>query len=757
MNVMVPLEATDLTAWPIAPGALLLAGRARQPVPTAGIAQLERRQTDRGTFRAHSWSADDPAEGSAFIAAVRLPVSTVPSPGQSLTLESPTGGHITLRLPSELEGARNFAATAVQLVDTDKPRGAQLARFLFEILPPAAMSRLPAIGNMLAALFPALAVDDGCVELMGAIPGICGFLQGWGGTVTQNSQSPDGGVEALLVGDRVARCHLRIATFARPDIVMPATGMVLVADHASGHEPNNAGVLSTLPGLVHVYLLTDTALLRRVVVENRLLNPADSAGHLRDLLPSLTCAPAAADCLRRALRPRYEGRETLGEQPLPVRAAVDQALLLPPEPSGVPTCAYLTGWLFDPTNLVVEVSLCDNAGFRARLDVGWTRIARDDVTHALTREGFPPPPDDEHGFAAFAESKLAPDGPLHLDIAFRDGTCAFLPVTAASARDVTVRRRALEGTDLHKPSGLSVVERQLGPLFLALMRRPPNHGQTLAPLPKTNANATVPAIAMVVPLVGPPTIPRTFLSQFLHDPLAPDETLVLVCGAAWGPTALATLRRTVSFMNLNPRFVQAPEATDATAALDSAAATVPAESYLLLDAGTAGCRPGWRRTLRDASASAPPHSVICPTLVYEDLSVRYAGAKAITTNPVAPYVSVGRLLAGMPAALVDDGPPQPTEFGSLACCLVPRAVLSTIGGARTRLATDFGRETAFFLRLRSAGIACLWAPRAQVYAVEPAAVPAPGAAVSRLVDGWCLRAALETGLFTSKPTPSTGV
>jgi len=752
MNVMVPLEATELTAWPIAPGALLLAGRARQPVPTSGVAQLERRQTDRGTFRAHSWSTDDPAEGCAFIAAVRLPVSTPPLPGQSLTLESQTGGHITLRLPPELEGARNFAIVTEQLAESDKPRGAQIARFLLEIFPPTAMSRLPAIGNMLAALFPALAVDDGCVELTGAIPGICGFLQGWGGPVALDSHSSDGGVEALLVGDRVARCHLRIATFARPDIVMPATGMVLVADHALGHEPSNAGVLSTLPGLEHVYLLTESALLRRVVVERRLLNPADSAGHLRDLLPSLTCPPAAADCLRRALRPRYEGRETLGEQPLPVRAALDQALLLPPEPGAGPACVYLTGWLFDPTASVVEVSLCDNAGFRARLDQGWTRIERDDVTSALTREGFPPPSDDAHGFAAYAESPSAPTGALHLDIGFRDGTCAFLPVTAASARDVTARRRALEGIDLHKPSGLSVVERQFGPLFLALMRRPPNHGQTLAPLPKTNA----PALALVVPLVGHATIPRSFLSQFLHDPLSTDETLVLVCGAAWGPTALASLRRTVSFMNLNPRIMQAAEATDATAALDIAAAEVPAQNYLLLDAGTAGCRPGWRRTLRAAGEAAALPSVICPTLVYEDLSVNYAGAKSITTYPVAPYISIGRRLAGMPASLIDDGPPQVTEFGSLACCLVPRAVLGAIGGTRTRLATDFGRETAFFLRLRSAGIPCLWAPSAKVYAVEPAALPAPGAAVSRLVDGWCLRAAQETGLFAPKPTPATG-
>jgi hypothetical protein len=88
---------------------------------------------------------------------------------------------------------------------------------------------------------------------------------------------------------------------------------------------------------------------------------------------------------------------------------------------------------------------------------------------------------------------------------------------------------------------------------------------------------------------------------------------------------------------------------------------------------------------------------------------------------------------------------------------VPRTVLSAIGGARTRLATSFGQETAFFLRLRAAGIVCLWVERAQVFAVDVNGLSSPSTHVGRLVDGWCLRTAQERELFAAKPISAGGV
>jgi len=746
---------THVTAWPVAPGALLLVGRTWQSLPRSGHAQLENRRADSGPFRAYSWPLHDEPGGTAYVAAVKLPLGTYLLPGQTLFLtDSPTqlDNQTELRLPASMAGSEEFINAASALLEgAARAIGTGLAQFLLATFPPSATRRVPVIGTMLVAVLAELAVEDGCVELMGAIPGACGFLQGWGGPLPQDPQEADGSIEAVLAGDRVVRCRVRIATFVRPDIVPPSGGMVLVVNHPTDQGPDPA-VLAAFPGLEQVYLLTDTGVVRRTVLEPRLLNPADSSGHIRDILPALSCPPRAADCLRLALRPRFAGRETFSTQKLPVRAAIDDALVLPAE--GAQTgAAYVCGWLFDPLGLVNEVTLRSvgrsggQSAFAARLDEHWTLVERPDVTKALTEEGFPPAPNDLHGFAAYTVGAVRAGDAFFLDVAFTDGTCAFLPMATSAASDPASRRRVLQGTDLFKPSGISVIERQLGPFFLALMRRPPVHRPAQGSI-KTMLEPV--AVAVVIPLVGPPVQPRAVLSQFLHDSLRPDEALLFVCGANWGDGAMATLRRTLAFMGLDAQVLHAGDVDDPSSVLDVAAAYQPASHYLLLDPATSGTAPGWRQALRQAVESASQPAVACPTLLYEDLSIRFAGPSGLALSPIAPYASVTRKMAGMPAAfatsrLYSEGE---TVLGTLACCLIPNAVLHAIGGAHTSLPGRFGQETGFFLRLHAAGIACLWVPQASAYAPDVAdPATALEGEVGRLVDGWCLREAQQNGLF----------
>jgi hypothetical protein len=259
------------------------------------------------------------------------------------------------------------------------------------------------------------------------------------------------------------------------------------------------------------------------------------------------------------------------------------------------------------------------------------------------------------------------------------------------------------------------------------------------------------AVAVVIPLLGPQLPkgalqPRSVLSQFLHDPLQPDETLVLVAGATWAEGAVATLRRTLAFMGLAGHVVHADDVTDPAAALDAAAAAQPALYYLLLDQATSGTAPGWRQALRQAVETASKPCVACPTLLYEDLSIRFAGPSSLSFSAIAPYASVTRKMAGMPAAFAKAGPPVEGEpiVGTLACCFIPNAVLQALGGAQTALPGLFGQENGFFLRLYAAGIACLWVAQASAYAPDVADPAAQGHMVGRLVDGWCLRAAQQS-------------
>ncbi len=700
-----------LAAWPVAPGALMLLGWQETVPPAEGTAQLERRRADRGPFRCLTWPRT--AGSHAFLAAVRLPPATVPLPGQLLVLHGTETLPLLARLPAAFDPAPAFAEAAARLAGT---HGGSIARFLCDMFPAAALSRVPEFGEMLATFLSRVCVDDGCIELTGSVPEGCTFLQGWG------RPHPDGAdADLVLTGERISRHAAQAARFDRPDIVAPATGTLLVL-------PPDAA--ADLPGLTELYLLTGQGVWRRRLVERRVLGADESASHLRAMLPALRCPPRTADCLRASLKPRFEGRDTLHDRGRPVRAGIDLAV-------AVGGGCYLAGWLFDPADIVAAIHLHGGAFPPAgvRLDTTWTRVARMDVTDAFAAEpSLPRPQHHDHGFAAFAPpaSDAGRAAPLHLAATFRDGHVAFLPLTTCDGADAAVRSRMLASVDLHKPSGLAIVERQLGPAFRALKALHGTAETVFMTAPRPDARH-----AIVVPLLDEPVLPRMVLSQFLTDPLADDETLVLVCGAAWGAAKLDELRRRLAFYGLPASVLWAPAATGVADALAMAAKATRAADFLLLGPATVGASPGWRAALRAGAAAHGPLACACPTLLYEDWSIRWAGSAALQRLDTAPYVAVRQTLAGLPAAAAGVAADEST-LGTLACCLFPRAALALAAGGAARV-TPFGQEAGFFLSLAAAGVACRWVPAARAYAVDDATERPAEPSVGRLVDGWRLR------------------
>lgn len=713
-----------LAAWPVAPGALLLLGWQETLPPTEGTAQLERRRADRGPFRCLTWPR---AAGShAFLAAVRLPPATEPQPGQLLVLHGEETLPLLARLPAAFDPAPAFAEAAARLAGT---RGGSIARFLCDMVPAAALSRIPAFGEMLATFLSRVCADDGCVELTGSVPEGCTFLQGWG-----RPHAGDADGDAVLVGERVSRHAVQAARFDRPDIVAPATGSLLVL-------PTDAA--ADLPGFTQLYLLVGQDVWRRKRVERKVLGANESASHLRAMLPSLRCPPPTADCLRASLKPRFEGRDTLHDRSRSVRAGIDLAV-------AAGGGCYLTGWLFDPADLVAALHL-HGAAFPpagVRLDTAWTRVARADVTDAFAAEpSLPRPQHHDHGFAAFAPPAAGParPTPLHLAATFRDGHVAFLPLTVCDA-DAAVRGRMLASVDLHKPSGLAVIERQLGPTFRALKA-----SRGAAELVFTTAARPDARHAIVIPLLDEPVLPRMVLSQFLTDRLADDETLVLVCGAAWAAAKLDELRRRLAFCGLPAVVLRAPAGTGVADALAMAAEATRAADFLLLGPATAGASPGWRAALRAGAAAHGPLACACPSLLYEDWSVRWAGGADLQRLDTAPYVAMRQERAGLPAAGVAA---DASTLGTVACCLVSRAALVLVADG-TAGVTPFGQEAGFFLDLAAAGVSCRWVPDARAYAVDDPAERPAEPSVGRLVDGWCLRERLRVaGPAGRRPAPA---
>ena len=724
-----------LAAWAVMPGALLLLGWQDTAPPAEGAAQLERRRTDRGLFRCLSWPRG--GAGQAFVAAVRLPETTEPQPGQLLALHGTDRLPLLARLPAAFVGAGAFAEAASELAG---PHGSAVARFLCDMVPHADLGRCPALGEALAAFLSRVCVRDGCVELTGSVPEGCSFLQGWGRPLPDGAA---GGGVAVLVGERVSWHAVQAAQFDRPDIIAPATGSVLVL-------PPEAA--SGLPGLTRLYLLTSEGVWSRDLVGRHLADAEESAGHLRAMLESLHCPPGTAGCLRASLKPRFEGRDTLHGGARPVRAGVDLAV-------ATGGGCYLTGWLFDPADSIASVHL-HGAGLPpagTRLDAAWTRVARPDVTDAFAGEpSLPRPSGHGHGFAAFAPASTASPAetgrraPFHLAVAFRDGHAAFLPLTVCDGADPGVPARILASVDLHKPSGLAVVERQLGPAFRGLRGRPMNARVHAAEASRPGARPGA-RHAVVVPLLDEPALPRVILSGLLADPLASDEVLVFVCGGAWEAARLDELRRRVAFNGVAAVVLHAPGVGDAAQALRVAAAATEAADFLVLSAGVSGAAPGWRSAMRAAALAAGDAACACPTVLYEDWSIRWAGDADLGALETAPYASVRRRLAGMPAAAArHPAAVRAAGLGTLACCLIPRAALASAadGGAWT---TPFGQEAAFFSRLAAAGVECVWVPSVQVHAADEASEQAGQPGVERLIDGWCLREDLRDAARAAVP------
>lgn len=691
-----------LAVWRVQPGALMLLGRAPGTIPPSGAVQLA--PGSRGAFRGLSWPMTREEQGGhAFLLAVRLPDRADPPNGAVLVLRGTGGERLALRLPQ----AASDPAFGQQAARFAGAHAAPVARFMLDTLRPRADRDVAGVGTMLRAFLSQAAQPDGTIEIMAAVPDGCVMLQGWGARI-------EGPMQVVLAGVALPCFAAYAGEFTRTDTAAPATGIVL------GLPSNAAGALA---GIDHVFIVSERGLHSRNLVEHRLLDPVASVGHIRHMLPSLRCPAPMQALLREALLPRYEGRDTLCNNSHPVRAALDVAMAAPG------AGAYLSGWVFDPVRLLAEVHLCGADGLTERVDTAWTRLRRQDVVDAFrTTPGFPPSSDLDAGFAVSAAVAPVAGEALFLRFTFTDGNRAFLPVPTADLADPLARARLLSSVDLFNPSGPTILERQVAPLLSRL--RPAAH----PPARVVVQGPTAREHAVVVPLAAP-VLPRAFLSGFLQDPLGDAEQLVLVCGPEWDQAALDTLRGLVRFYGLPATILAAFGTAAPAAALREAARCTTAVVFLLAGPGASGRAPGWRQALCRAATGCHGAAFACPTLLYEDWSIRYAGAAELGFRDIAPDAPPQAQVPGMPAGLAASHAPVPAAIGTLECCAVRRPALAALDGAGV-LSTDAGQEADFFLRLRQAGLAGVWLPAVQVYAPEDA--EAQGQA-GRMVDQWVLR------------------
>lgn len=698
-------------AWRVAPDALMLLGWQCERPALEGIATLQRAGAQRGRFTRIAWPITaGPGEAYRFLAVVQAPGSEAQD-GDTLLLQGRrgTGDAVLARLPPAFLEAAEFGAELARVAPGSA--AAPAAGFLIDMFTPAAMSTNAAIRTMMLSFLGHVSTPDGCVEVLGGVREQCAFLQGWG-----RSLGP--AAEIIVSGATLQRHPAREAAFQRPDIVGPSSGHILVLPAAAAQS----GAVETL------FLLGREGIRHRPVLSTcRVLSEPETIGHIRDVLPSLRCDSDTHAVLLAALRPRYEGRFTLFDAGHPIRFNIDLAV------AGADAGAYLTGWMYDPAGVVDSVRFCRASGAGVRLDERWTRIPRPDVTDGFCKDPVLPPGDParhDHGFAVHVPPEAATGDGAHVEIVFRDGWCGFVPVPLAPVRTEAGRLRLLASVDLHKPSGVSVIERQLAPFFLRLADSAGS--PAVPPLPAHWSSVTV----VPLPVAEPP---RALLAHLLRDPLAGHEGLLFVCGENWSDTNVAALGNLARFYGAPSLAARVDGVANVRAALQAAAA-LPGIAYaLLLGHGTVGRTPGWRRALEDAARAHGQAACVSPTVLYEDESVRFAGCDGVTPLEHAPYVRLRRPLAGLPAGFAAPGRAVVTGGASTACCLIPRLVLDALPApAPAALAW----EPEFDLLLHLTAAECLWAPAVQVYAPdEPAPTDRPDRA-QHLVARWCVRARL---------------
>jgi len=199
----------------------------------------------------------------------------------------------------------------------------------------------------------------------------------------------------------------------------------------------------------------------------------------------------------------------------------------------------------------------------------------------------------------------------------------------------------------------------------------------------------------------------------------------------------ARLRHQMAFYGFGGALVVTAEPPGHFEALELGAAHGRGDLLLFLASTVFPQEPGWLWDLiaqlnADADAAA-----VSPTLLYEDLSIRFAGqsSRQEAGSGAAPRAG----LAGYPHHWLQADKAERVEAIAGECCLMRRDSFVAAGGFSREFAGPDFKAADFALRLVGSGAACLWAPMVTMYALDPEAPAEPQEywmKPARRVDAW---------------------
>ncbi|OWW04659.1 hypothetical protein ATY81_01350 [Rhizobium sp. R72] len=630
--------------------------------------------------------------------------------------EEETGARYTFapRLASAEEAAAILAESA-------GPQSAAVIDGLVDVLMAGNLSlrRLLTI----TAFLQAAHANDGFIELIGESHEGTTFLQGW-----SRGMAP-GPCRMSVVGTpSSAASQCAIAVFPRPDAPDGAPGFVGLIEAGLAARPRD------IEGLV----FRGRAGWRYAAAHprKRIIGPLETPEHVRSILPRVHGTPDVL-LLLRAVANSFAGEETVSSLPFPVRMGIDNMF----EADGGKLLA--SGWLYDPDAHVTAVRLRRRNG-AARLDEGWTRLDRPDVTNSFNdQQHFAPSTQGAqhaHGFIAHAQLPSEDHGaPVYFELTLRDSRRAFLPVRPTQLSACLAAWRQIGSIDPASCALPAIVDEQIVP-FLSQSRRSALVTDATLDAGCFDQESGTPIVIGVGE--GEENI-SPLLALLALDPETRRAPIVIVMPAERFRRQAARLKELVRFYRLSARLVSANGAGDFYDMLEAGTQGLSCETVVSLSASLVPRAKGWYGKLL-ATAATLKGSIISPVLAYEDHSIRWAGNWIDNDN--GDELFVGRY-AGYPLKAVTEMKLTRIAAASLECCVMPRDALLCAGGFAGGYLGVQKKGLDLGLRLSRSGIDSYLLPSVQMWGCDEAR-EGDSSAMAALVEE------IDRKIFTSQWSPA---
>jgi hypothetical protein len=216
------------------------------------------------------------------------------------------------------------------------------------------------------------------------------------------------------------------------------------------------------------------------------------------------------------------------------------------------------------------------------------------------------------------------------------------------------------------------------------------------------------------------------------DPFARTLPIVIAAPADVLASVSGEIRRLASFYRVSLRLVPMLAGDDVLDALEAGAAATKAGTLALLSAHMLPASAGWLQKLVTTHRQRNGTFVVCPTILFEDGSVRWAGVHLDEHDGKREFANQ---YLGYPRSVLAGAEPEEVAAATFECCVISRAAFEAAGAFARGYLGVAAKNLDMGLRVRLAGTPALWQPASEVVLAEDRGVmPAP--ALARRVDQW---------------------